>query len=79
MIVAPERHGLVLAVPENGAEGAEPIAPQDQLVAVQVDGVHVGDELLVVDGDGDLLADARQGDALAISDADRKARARGRG
>jgi hypothetical protein len=79
MIVAPERHGLVLSVPENGAEGAEPIAPQDQLVAVQVDGVHVGDELLVVDGDGDLLADARQGDALAISDADRKARARGRG
>jgi hypothetical protein len=65
MIVAPKHHGLKLEAPENGVEGAEPIAPQDQFVVVQADGMWVDDELLTVDGHGDV-----QGNMLAARDAD---------
>jgi hypothetical protein len=75
MIVAPERHGLVLEVPENGAEGAEPITPEHQLVAVEIDDVQVDVECVAGDRDGDVLANTRQGNAVAVRDADSEPRA----
>lgn len=74
VVVAPEQHGEAAEVPEDGAEGTDPVAAQDEVVACKRDGKHVDDKVFGADAEGYGAADAGGWHPIAIGDADGETR-----
>ena len=74
MIMAPERHGELGEVPDDGSHGMQPFTAQDEVVADQQKDVEVGRGLFIFDGHGHAVTDAGGGHAIAARDAHRQTR-----
>jgi hypothetical protein len=55
VILVPERHGLAVEVPKDGAQGLELVAAQNKLVVDEMQDEEVDAELLAADGDRPLV------------------------
>jgi hypothetical protein len=68
MVKSLEHHGEAREIPDNGSEGAQPVTPKHNLIALQGNDEEVDAKQLIMDGECEHGADPQAVQSLTISD-----------